>query len=719
MKTPSEKLMAAATDSQLQLRNDTMDSHLKDSQPTIWPDWVATEGSPFPLGVSLLNGGDAINFALYSKNAKQVELLLYRAPMFETPAATIKLNHLKNKSGPIWHCRVSKTDAEGATHYGYRVDGPIHAKENGWSGFDSEKVLLDPYARTVFVPPEFDRELAMQPGSNAGKSLLGVIEPVHMPFEWGDDPRRRHGTDLVIYEMHVKGFTEHPNSGVEPKKRGTFEGVVEKIPYLLDLGITAIELMPVFQFDPQEGNYWGYMPLNFFSAHADYSTEHTQCQRNEFREMVKALHAVGIEVFLDVVYNHTGEGNQLGPTYSFRGIDDSTYYMQSADARSPYLDFSGCGNTLDTEDRSVRQLIVDSLRYWDREMHVDGFRFDLASVFARRSDGSLDLDEPPLFGQITADPELSSVRLIAEPWDASDGFLLGRKFPGQMWLQWNSKYRETLQRFVRGDKGMVGELMTRLYGSSDLFPDDAYHACRPFQSVNYIVSHDGFSMYDLVSYSRKYNLANGHSDTDGTSDSSWNCGWEGDIDVPPEVLRLRKQQVKNFFCLLMVSAGTPMFRMGDEFLQTQGGNNNPYNQDNETSWLNWERKDQHADIHRFFRSMIHFRKSHPSLGRSRFWREDVVWHGVTSEPDLSPESRSLAFYLSGESQNDDDIYVMINSHSENLRFGIFQGQPEQWRQVVNTAADSPEDFTEHGSDIDASLIDVAAHAVVVLVRDAG
>lgn len=686
------------------------------TQRIIWPDWVANEGSPFPLGVSILNDGEALNFALYSKHAESVELLLYRAPDFATPSASFRLHHLKNKSGPIWHCRVLTADSNGATHYAYRVNGPLDGRGEGWNGFDREKILLDPYARSVLIPPDFSREDAMQPGANDGKAFLGLIEPVHTPFEWGDDPRRRHGSDLVIYEMHVKGFTKHASSGVESSKRGTFAGVVEKIPYLLDLGITAVELMPVFQFDPQEGNYWGYMPLSFFSPHADFSTAHTQCHRDEFRQMVKALHAVGIEVFIDVVYNHTGEGHEHGPNYSFRGIDNETYYLTSNNSERPYLDFSGCGNTLNTENRAVRQLIVDSLRYWDREMHVDGFRFDLASVFARRSDGSLELDEPPIFGQITADPELSGVRLIAEPWDASDGFLLGQKFPGQMWLQWNSKYRETLQRFVRGDGGLVGELMSRIYGSSDLFPDDAYHACRPNQSVNYVVSHDGFSMYDLVSYNRKYNLANGHNNTDGTNDSSWNCGWEGDEGVPPEVMKLRKQQLKNFFTLLMVSAGTPMFRMGDEFLQTQGGNNNPYNQDNETSWLNWDRKEDHTDIYRFFREMIRFRKSHPSLGRSRFWREDVVWHGVDRQPDLSPHSRSLAFFLSGSSQNDDDLYVLINSYREDLQFGIFQGQPGEWREVVNTAAESPEDFDRQGSVLNSRFIDVAARSVIVLVR---
>lgn len=687
-------------------------------QRTIWPDWVADEGSAFPLGVTCLDGPQAYNFALYSKQAKRVELLLFASEDLTTPVFRYSLDHLKNKTGPIWHCRIPLDEMQEAVYYGYLVDGPHAASRNVIpNGFDGEKLLLDPYARTVFIPPDFDRASAMQPGANVGHTFLGLIEPVHKPFDWGDDPRRKHGSDLVIYEMHVRGFTQHASSGVDASKAGTFEGIVEKIPYLLELGITAVELMPVFQFDPQEGNYWGYMPLSFFSPHADFSMAHTHCHREEFRRMVRALHAAGIEVFLDVVYNHTGEGSQHGPNYSFRGIDSQTYYMSTQNADAPYADFSGCGNTLDTTNRAVRQLVVDSLRYWDHEMHVDGFRFDLASVFARRPNGSLDLDEPPLFGQITADPELSDVRLIAEPWDASDGFLLGRQFPGQMWMQWNSKYRETLQRFVKGDPGLVGDLMRRIYGSDDLFPDDAFNACRPYQSVNYIVSHDGFSMYDLVSFSAKNNWANGHNNTDGTHDHSWNCGWEGDQNVPRDVLLLRKQQVKNFFCLLMLSAGSPMFRMGDEFLQTQGGNNNPYNQDNETSWLDWQRREANGDMFRFVQRMIAFRKSHPSIGRSRFWRDDVVWHGVQHAPDLSHDSRAIAFYLRGQEQNDDDLYVLINSYWEDLRFGIYQGEPGQWKLVVDTSESSPRDFMDDAPPVDSRFIDISSRSVVVLVRD--
>ena len=328
--------------------------------------------------------------------------------------------------------------------------------------------------------------------------------------------------------------------------------------------------------------------------------------------------------------------------------------MVSGDPRNPYSNFSGTGNTLHTANRAVRRLVLESLRYWARELRVDGFRFDLASVFARNSDGSINTTDPPIFGQIAADDVLAGVRLIAEPWDAGGAYQLGRNFSGTQWMQWNGAYRDTIQRFVRGDAAVVPELMTRIYGSSDLFPDDRAHAYHPYQSVNYVTSHDGFTLYDLASYNRKSNWANGHDNTDGHNDFSWNCGWEGGEQPPAEVMRLRKQQVKNFFCLLMLSAGTPMFRMGDEFLQTQRGNSNPYNQDNETTWLDWRRLETHPDIFRFFKLMIRFRRAHPSIGRSRFWRDDIDWHGPERAVDMSPDSRTLAYCLHGSTQRDDE-----------------------------------------------------------------
>jgi isoamylase len=368
------------------------------------------------------------------------------------------------------------------------------------------------------------------------------------------------------------------------------------------------------------------------------------------------------------------------------------------------------------------QLILDSLRYWVNEMHVDGFRFDLASVFTRRSDGSINYEDPPIFGDIASDPELARRRLIAEPWDAAVAYELGRAFPGITWTQWNGRFRDDVRRFVRGDPGLVGALMQRLYGSDDLFPDDLANAYRPYQSLNYVTCHDGFTLWDLVSYEAKRNQVNGHHNTDGPVENwSWNCGFEGDEGVPAEVLLLRKRQAKNFLCLLFLANGTPMLRAGDEFLQTQGGNNNPYNQDNETSWLDWRRLVAHQEAFRFCKLMIAFRKAHPSLCRSRFWREDIRWYGVGSTVDMSAESHTLAFSLSGASQGDADLYVMINAYWEDLPFGIQEEPWDGWTRVVDTALESPEDFREAGRErpLTSGTYLVKARSVVVLLRPSG
>jgi len=363
----------------------------------------------------------------------------------------------------------------------------------------------------------------------------------------------------------------------------------------------------------------------------------------------------------------------------------------TGDPKAPFANFSGTGNTLHTANRATRRLIVDSLRYWVKEMHVEGFRFDLASVFTRKSDGSISLDDPPIFGQIAADPELADIRLIAEPWDASGSFQLGSRFPGLLWMQWNSVFRDGVQRFVRGDAGIVPELMTRIYGSSDLFPDDRLNALRPFQSVNYLSCHDGFTMADLVSFNKKANLASGEDNRDGLDDLSWNCGWEGNGNVPADVAALRVQQVKNFVLLLMLSNGTPMFRMGDEFMQTQNGNNNPFNQDNETSWLNWALLDKHSDVYRFSKRVIAFRKQHPSISRSVFWRDDAHWYGPDHAPDLSHKSRQIAWCLHGNLLNDEDIYVMVNAGAQSIVFGIHEGAVGDWLLVADTSPPSPQD----------------------------
>jgi glycogen operon protein len=653
---------------------------------------------------------------VYSKHAESVTLLLYAEGGDGCPVASYELDPLTRKSGRVWHCRIPEEELRDARYYAYRVDGPRPEGRREWHAFDAEKTLLDPYARAVHFPPTFERGAAMHPGSNAGRAPLGVIRGDE-EFDWEEDPRPRHEADLLIYELHVRGFTRHPSSGVAPERRGTYLGLIDRIPYLKELGVTAVELMPVFQWDPQEGNYWGYMPLGFFAPHGGFASR-DGAQRQEFREVVKALHRAGIEVILDVVFNHTAEGGQDGPTYSFKGLDNSTYYLMTGDPNHPYADYSGTGNTLHTSNAYVRKLILDSLRYWATEMHVDGFRFDLASVFARDEDGAIDLERPGILSEISADPVLASVRLIAEPWDVAARHL-GRSFPGLTWAQWNDRFRDDVRRFVRGDAGLVPALMTRLYGSDDLFPGDRMYAFHPYQSVNFITSHDGFTLYDLLSYDRKRNWANGHANRDGLEEEySWNCGWEGDEDAPAGVGALRGRQARNLCCLLLLANGTPMIRAGDEFLQTQGGNNNPYNQDNETSWLDWAKLQEHAGVHRFFRLMIAFRKAHRSLCRSRFWRDDVAWHGTGAEPDLERESRVLAFCLRGASQGDDDLYVMINASPEDRVFEIQEGSFEEWRRSIDTALESPDDICEPGGESPLASRDypVQARSVVVLTR---
>ena len=676
--------------------------------------WEQVEGSPLPLGSTWMEEEQAFNFAICAEHAESVTLLFYAPPDLVVPAFVYRLDFLRNKSGHVWHCRIPIAEIGECRYYAYSVAGEdlfgIHS-------FDPQKVLLDPYAKAVFFPPEFDRTAAMREGSNAGRAPLGVLMSHRAEFDWEDSEPPRHEADAIIYELHLRGFTENPNSGVDPSRQGTYAGLVDKIPYLKDLGVTVVELMPVFQRDPQEGDYWGYMPLNFFSPHAQYSSDRDHGQQQlEFKNMVKAFHEAGIAIVLDVVYNHTCEGDHRGPIYSYKGLGSASYYMMTSDPANPYANYSGTGNTLNFGRSHVRKMVMDSLRYWKKEMHIDGFRFDLASVFSRNADGSLNWGHAPIFAEIAGDPELGPLRLIAEPWDAG-AYQLGRGFPGISWLQWNGRFRDDVRRFLKGDAAMVPDLMRRIYGSDDFFPDnrnDAYHA---YQSVNYVTSHDGFTLYDLVSYNEKHNWANGHNNQDGMNENySWNCGHEGDQGAPAEVLALRRRQVKNFFCVLMLSNGTPMFRAGDEFLNTQFGNNNPFNQDNITGWLDWSQLQSNQDVFRFFKSMIAFRKTHPTLSRSRFWREDIAWYGTGAAADLSPDSHSLAFCLHGASQNDQDIYVMINGYWENLEFQIQEGPPCEWTRIVDTALPSPNDFANSSDPLRTLSYLVQPRSVVVLVR---
>ena len=672
-------------------------------------------GSPWPLGVQWVEGDDSFNFALYSKHATGVTLVCYAEEDPGRPIFECRLVHPAHKTGNVWHCQVPASELRGATVYAYRVEGP-HAPEHGHR-FDPQKVLLDPYAPSVFFPPRFSRDACAQTGPTDGRAPLGRL-PGKTPVAPATEPAPRYSSrDAIIYELHVKGFTARTNSGVTPAKRGTFAGLVEKIPYLQELGITVVELLPVHQFDPQEGNYWGYMTLHFFSPHQSYA--HGEAFE-EFRTMVQAFHAAGIEVWLDVVYNHTAEGDDTGPTYSFRGVDNRSYYLLTPD-RGHYVNDTGCGNTLRTGHPGARVLVLESIRFWASAMGVDGFRFDLASIFSRASDGTMNVHEAALVSELSLLARVHNVRLVAEAWDIAS-YQLGRGFPGIGWLQWNGRFRDDVRSFVRGEGGKIGALMQRLYGSDDLFPDGLQETCRPHQSINFVTAHDGFCLYDLVAYDRKHNEANGHGNTDGTDDNrSWNCGVEGDANASDPVLALRRRQAKNFCALLLLANGLPMIVAGDEFLNSQRGNNNPYNQDNEITWLDWSRLDEHHEVFRFFKLMIAFRKSHPCIGRPIFWREDISWRGIDGPVDFGHESRCLAYLLRGAPVGDDDLYVMINGHWDDHRFTVAEGHASEWRRVVDTARPSPDDIVEQGNEPTLATTSylVGARSVVVLRRASG
>ena len=661
--------------------------------------WTSQQGEPYPQGVTWIEAERAFNFSIYSKHAQRVELLFYGDGDYVNPVHRYTLDYLKNKTHRIWHCRIPRDRIPDARYYAYRISGPRPQDTGGWQWFDAEKILLDPYAKSVFFPPGFSRTAAIAPGANAGQAALGCLCEGNPPFDWQGTTAPRHEGDLIVYEMHVKGFSRLAPD-VSNEARGTFAGLVEKIPYLQALGVTAVELMPVHQFDPQEGSYWGYMTMNFFSPHHLYCATRDACdQINEFKTMVRELHRADIEVIMDVVFNHTTEGDHQGPIYSYRGIDNSTYYLLNNNPDDPYCNFTECGNTTNCENRQTRRLILDCLRYWVREAKVDGFRFDLASIFTRNPDGSVNLDDPAVIGEISSDPDLARIRLIAEPWDPFT-YELGRNFPGLMWMQWNDQFRDQTRRFVKSDQDLVNQMITRLYGSDDIFSDDLMNAYLSSQSLNYVASHDGLTLYDLVAYN---------------SPSSWNCGWEGEAGVPAEVMALRKRQVKNFITLLMLSNGTPMFRMGDEFLNTQNGWENPYNQDNEISWLQWDRLTTHGDVFDFFKGVIAFRKAHRSIGRNRYWREDVRWYGANGEVDRSPASRSLAYYLNGASQGDDDIYVMINAYWEQLTFTFQETGP--WLRIINTGMPSPHDLIGQGDEsVSTPDYRVGPRSIAVFVR---
>jgi glycogen operon protein len=679
-------------------------------------------GEPHPLGATPVAGG--VNFSVFAKHATGLELLLFDGVDDDRPAHTIRLEPQTDRSYHYWHARVNGIGP--GQLYAFRANGP-GMPELGLR-FDAGKTLLDPYGRAVAVPRAFSRAAARRPGDNTASAMKSVVvDPARYDWE-GDRPLARPFGRSVIYEMHVRGFTRHESSGVPEERRGTFAGLVDKIPYLVDLGITAVELLPVFQYDPQDAppglvNYWGYSPVSFFAPHVGYCSRRDPLgPLDEFRDMVKALHRAGIEVLLDVVYNHTAEGGRDGPTYCFRGLGNDTYYLLEREDRARYADFTGTGNTLNAGQAVVRRMIVDSLRYWVTEMHVDGFRFDLASILARDENG-LPIANPPVLWDIETDPVLARTKLIAEAWDGAGLYQVG-SFVGDSWKEWNGKFRDDVRRFVRGDGDSVSGLATRLLGSPDLY---AHEEREPEQSVHFVTCHDGFTLNDLVSYERKHNLANGEHDRDGSDDNlSSNCGVEGPTD-DPAIERLRNRQVKNFLALNLVAIGAPMLSMGDEMRRTQGGNNNAYCQDNETSWLDWRLLARHADVHRFVKHLVRSRlevEEHGLTLNQLLRAAHIEWHGVEpGRPDWSHSSHSLA--VTASMPHASGLYhFLFNAYREPLDFRlppVDSSRSRPWRRWVDTARPSPEDIVDpaEAPDVQGEVYRVEAYSVVALFAEDG
>jgi glycogen operon protein len=654
-----------------------------------------TVGSSFPIGATIQP--DGVNFSLYAKRATALELLVFDRPDDDVPARVIGFDRHVNRTADYWHLFVPGLRA--GQVYGFRADGPFEP-ERGLR-FDDRRLLLDPYGRGVAVPAGYRRATGEPAADDLGRAMKSVVVDV-TDYDWeGDRPLDRPLADTVIYEAHLRGFTAHPNSGVPADRRGTYAGFIERIPYLVDLGVTAIELLPVFQFDAQDApagrpNYWGYQPVSFFAPHVQYTSRPgPDAAVDEFRDLVKALHRAGLEVILDVVYNHTAEGGAGGPTFCYRGLANDEYYILDPADPSRYADYSGTGNTLNANSSIVRRLILDSLRYWVSEMHVDGFRFDLASVLSRDEDGR-PIPRPPTLWDIQNDPILAGAKLIAEAWDAAGLYEVG-SFGGDRWVEWNGRFRDDVRSFVKSDPGKVWAVGQRLLASPDIY---AHLGREPQKSINFVTCHDGFTLNDLVSYDAKHNLANGEDNRDGSDqNTSWNCGVEGPSD-DPAIERLRGRQVRNLLTLEMLAAGVPMLTMGDEVRRSQLGNNNAYCQDNEISWFDWRLPDSRADLHRFAKLLI--------AGRRRAQQmldlpEDVTltellehapvdWHGVhLGQPDTSESSRSLALTIRGRSVA---LHLILNAFWESLDFEIppADGELEGWRRVIDTSLRSPDDF---------------------------
>lgn len=690
-------------------------------------EFAVHQGFPKPMGATPMRNG--VNFAIYSKRATSVRLVLFY-PGDSESLLELPLDPHRNRTGNVWHIYLQGIDPR--VEYAYSLEMKPNPRPHVHR-FYPDEIMLDPYAKAVTGGEAWrgdeKRRTSAWPAPRPRRSL--VVDDL---FEWElDQPLNVPLADSVLYELHVRGFTAHNSANVG--RPGTFLGLTEKIPYLKELGVTAVELLPVTEFEEVEEprfnpktkerlvNFWGYNPISFFAPKSSYSSNpFFGAQVREFKEMVKRFHQAGIEVILDVVFNHSGEGDERGSTTSFRGIDNETYYMLDPET-GRYLNYSGCGNTLNCNHPVVRGMIIDCLHYWVTEMHVDGFRFDLASILGRGQDGAV-LANPPLLENIAGDPILADTKLIAEAWDAAGLYQVG-SFPSWgRWAEWNGKFRDEVRRFLKGDPGMTPALAKRLMGSPDLYRSSER---QPYHSINFITAHDGFTLSDLVSYNDKHNLANGENNNDGSNnEASWNCGAEGDTS-DPAVLQLRQQQMKNFAAVLLLSHGVPMILAGDEFGRTQKGNNNAYCQDNEISWVDWRMRKKNAEQYRFFQRLIAFRKQHKILRCERFADDPaqsncrIHWHGVKlHEPDWNYHSHTLAAHIFGASErrHDEHIYFIANAHWEPHEFQLPVLGGYHWHRFADTSLAPPDDIARPGFEVElgnqASYI-VAPRSVVVLV----
>jgi len=668
-------------------------------------------GVPLPLGVYAR--GEGANFAFFSRHASRVRLELFDHPDDATATRLFDLDPARNRTGDVWHIWVK--GIRSGQLYAYRVDGPYRPKDG--HRFNFNRLLLDPFATAISKLPawEFGPARGYDPSGTDGDSVCSMVDNAgttpkcvftHEHFHWHEDcPPRHPWSKTVIYETHVRGFTIHPSSSVEHP--GTYRGLTEKIPYFKDLGVTAVELMPVQEFNehqvtginPQTGrrlkNYWGYDPVVFFAPKASYSSSGGVGQQKlEFKEMVRALHEAGIEVFLDVVFNHTAEGNELGPTLCFRGIDNAIFYMLK-DEKRYYKDYTGTGNTINANHPVVRDHILTALRYWVVEMHVDGFRFDLASVLGRGRSGNL-LPNPPLLERIAEDPILREVKIIAEAWDAAGAYEVG-SFSERRWAEWNGRYRDDVRRFWRSDEGMLGSFTSRICGSADIYMKSGKG---PESSINFVTCHDGFTLQDLVSYRHKRNEANGENNHDGSNENfSENYGVEGET-ADGQIASIRTRQMKNFLLTLFISRGVPMLLGGDEFCRTQRGNNNAYCQDNETSWCDWSALERHREMFRFTRGMIAFRCAHPILSQEHFYTDaEIHWFGPQGGlPHWSdPRAKQLACLIREDERH--ALCLMFNAGCDPVDFWLPPVLPEtRWYLAVETSRDAPQDLFAAGEE---------------------